>query len=491
MLEEVVRRGITLPTAQPIEEPRLSFREFVTKVSPGFRWYRHCELIAGVLQRVADGELRRVLIFLPPRHGKSELASRLFTAYWLYRFPYRWVGLGCYGAELANTLSRSARENFRRARGAVGGNTEAVKHWETAQGGGMWAAGVGGPMLGKGWHLGVIDDPVKNFEEAMSEVVQEGHRDWYRSTFLTREEPDAMTGEMDGAIVVVTQRWCETDLPGWLLSEERNGDEDEAEHWHVVSLEAIKEEVPPEVPPSCTLEPDWRQPGEALCPERRPAGKLRRLLARIGDYFFAAIYQQRPVPRKGQILDPSWFEVVVAAPANATRLRYWDKAGTADGGAYTAGVLMSLTTGGLFTIEDVVRGQWSAPDRERRIKQTAEIDGRDVRVFVEQEPGSGGKESAENTIRRLAGWSVAADRVTGGKVLRAEPLASQAKAGNVRLLRAPWNQPFLDEARRFPVGQNKDQIDAASGALNKLASIPPEAEVSTAPDPFTGREWGT
>jgi predicted phage terminase large subunit-like protein len=406
-----------------------------------------------------------------PTHN-SELVSRLFSAYWLYRYPKRWVGLACYGANLAYTLSRSARENFRTAQGMVGGNTEAVEHWQTTAGGGMWAAGIGGPMLGKGWHLGIIDDPVKNVEEALSDTIQEKHRDWYQSTFLTREEPDPDTEELDGAIIIVAQRWADTDLPGWLLSQETaEDDEEDAEHWHVVSLEAIKEDTPPELPATCTVEPDWREPGKALCPERRPLEKLHRILKRIGDYFFSAVFQQRPAPKRGTMFDPAWFEIVDAVPADVkAKIRYWDKAGTKGGGAATAGVLMSRSMYDVYYIEDVNLGHWAAADREPAIKQTAEIDGRSVLVYVEQEPGSGGKESAENTVKMLAGWVAEAERVTGNKVLRAEPLASQAKAGNVKLLKGPWNKAFLEEARKFPRGKFKDQIDGASGAFNKLAS---------------------
>lgn len=130
----------------------LSFRDFVTRVRPGYRWYWHCEALAAVLQRVADGELKRVLVFMPPRHGKSELVSRLFTAYYLYRYPHRWVGLCSYGADLAETLARAAQANYVRSGGKLRGGSTAVKHWEVPQGGGMWAAGVGGPITGKGFH---------------------------------------------------------------------------------------------------------------------------------------------------------------------------------------------------------------------------------------------------------------------------------------------------------------------------------------------------
>ena len=123
-----------------------------------------------------------------------------------------------------------------------------------------------------------------------------------------------------------------------------------------------------------------------------------------------------------------------------------------------------------YVILDVVRGQWSAHEREKIIKQTAQMDGYNCEVWVEQEPGSGGKESAENTIRNLAGYMVKKEPVTGDKTLRAEPLSDQVNIGNVRLLKGPWNQKFIDELQNFPVGKYKDQVDAAGGAFNKIAA---------------------
>jgi predicted phage terminase large subunit-like protein len=124
----------------------------------------------------------------------------------------------------------------------------------------------------------------------------------------------------------------------------------------------------------------------------------------------------------------------------------------------------------LFYVMDVVRGQWSAPKRERTILATAHMDGHLVTIWTEQEPGSGGKESAEATTRNLAGFSVKSERPTGEKSVRAEPLSVQVEAGNVLMLRADWNQAYIDEMKTFPVGKYKDQIDASSGAINKLAT---------------------
>jgi predicted phage terminase large subunit-like protein len=454
--EKKIDRWIVSQPQQGRDE--LPFTDFVNRVNPRYEWYGYARRLAGLLQQVADGETKRLMIFMPPRHGKSELVSRLFSAYYLYRHPERWVGISSYAAELAYTFSRNARDNYTRAGGTLKSDASAVKHWETGQGGGLWAAGVGGPITGRGFHLGIIDDPIKNAEEAASETIRAKHKDWYDSTFYTREEPNA-------AIVVIQTRWHEDDLSGYLLSKEL----DEPEQWRIVHFEAIKREDEPDYPQSCTTEPDPREPGTALAPERYDIDRLRRIKGRIGDYFFAALYQQCPRPREGNMFKREWFDIVSAPPANARRVRYWDKAGTADGGAYTAGVRMSVDENSVYYVEDLVRGQWGAAEREAVIKQTAQMDGRDVGIFVEQEPGSGGKESAEATIRNLAGFTVKADRVTGDKVTRAEPFAAQAGGRNVKLVKADWNRGYLDRLMSFPHGTYKDDIDASSGAFNRLA----------------------
>lgn len=177
----------------------------------------------------------------------------------------------------------------------------------------------------------------------------------------------------------------------------------------------------------------------------------------------------------GQMFKREWFQFVHAIPADISRLvRYWDKAGTEGAGAFTAGVLMAKSQAGIFYVIDCVRGQWSSGVREQMIKQIAEFDrqrfGNRVSVFHEQEPGSGGKESAEFTTRNLAGFNVAADRVTGDKNLRLEPFAAQAEAGNIRIVVGKWNQDFIDELCSLPNASYRDQSDAAGGAFNKLTA---------------------
>ena len=409
------------------------------------------------------------MIFAPPRHGKSEELSRLFSAYYLNCYPNRWVGINSYAAELAYTLSRSSRDNYIANGGSVKDDAGAVKHWETDQSGGLWAAGVGGPITGKGFHLGLIDDPIKNAEEAASETIQKSQQAWYASTFYTREEPG-------GAIVIMMTRWNENDLCGWLLQQEY---EEEPERWHIIKFEAIKEEPEqlkegetPEFPPTCMIEPDDREVGEPLCKERYPLQKLNKICKRIGTYFWNALYRQRPTAREGNMFKlADLSHEVTDAPVEARRIRYWDLGGSDSTKAdYTVGCLMAEHKG-LFYIEDIERGQWSPNDRNQKMKDTAENDREKYGViptWIEKVPGLA-VEVIDNIVKFLAGFKVHTEMAKKDKETRADPLASQSEAQNVRIVKAPWNVSFRNELTAFPHGANDDQVDAASGAFSKLA----------------------
>jgi predicted phage terminase large subunit-like protein len=439
----------------------------------------HLALLNRALVWVVSGTNRRLLVSMPPRHGKSEFCSKYFPAWFVGSQPERRVILASYEADFAAGWGRKVRDLLNEFGQqyfgvSVRDDSSAADRWDLSDHeGGMWTAGVGGPITGKGADLLIIDDPVKNAEEANSITYRDKAWNWYVSTAYTRLEPGA-------GIILIMTRWHADDLAGRIIGNAgRTG-----EQWRTLTLPALAEED----------DPLGRPPGEALWPERYSAADLIRIRDTQDDPaagqvmgWFDSLYQQRPTPRGGGFFEPGCFPTVDVAPAEVRRVRYWDKAGTTGGGAWTCGVLMSRDAQGIFTIEDVVRGQWAAGQRESVIRQTAESDGRSVPVWVEQEPGSGGKESAEATIRSLAGWPVYADRVTGAKEVRAEPLAAQAKVGNVRLLRADWNGTFRAEAATFPRGKFKDQIDAASGALSKLAvPLTPPPTMNRGRSPLTG-----
>jgi predicted phage terminase large subunit-like protein len=179
-------------------------------------------------------------------------------------------------------------------------------------------------------------------------------------------------------------------------------------------------------------------------------------------------------PSSGLVFNRAWFDILDEMPRDiVARIRYWDKAGTPGSNSYAVGAKLAVTEDGQFIVEDIVRGQWLAPERNRIMLQTAKRDGRLTFVWVEQEPGSGGKESAEITIAefKAAGMIAEAERVTGDKVSRAEPMSWQAERRNVKVLRGDWNEAWLAEMNNFPEGAHDDQVDASTGAFNKLKKL--------------------
>ena len=453
-----------------------SLTEFTLYTYRGYIAERAHRLIADYVMQVVEGTITRLMVWAPPQIGKSELISVRLPAYWLGRYPDTNVILTSYAASLAENKSRQARDlvdsaQYRAVFPQVSANkrSRAVNAWSLDdQRGGMIAAGVGGPITGHGAMLGIIDDPVENWEQAQSATYREKTWEWYRSTFRTRLQEG-------GRIVFIMTRWSDDDLAGRVL---RDG----AEDWTVIRLPAIAETQEERDENNRYLglpvgqpDPLGRAAGEPLAPARFSLETLQATRTAVGGRVWSAEYQGVPRDPEGNLFKRQWFEIIEVAPGQAQRVRYWDKAGTEGGGAFTAGVLLGKTKEGLYFIEDVVRGQWSAWEREKVIRQTAVLDaaqyGQHVPVWLEQDGGSGGKESAENTIRHLAGFVVRAEQVTGSKRTRAEPFRAQCEALNVKLVRAAWNGPYLEELISFPSSKYKDQVDASSGAFNKLAGM--------------------
>lgn len=466
------------------EPPRttLSFDAWVARRVPRFVQYRAHKFLMQYVGRQIEGDpaLRKLMVFTPPRLGKSQVVSRMAPAYALARAPDEWTAVVSYGAKLAYRLSRAARTNYLAER-PLAKDAKAVDVWETGYGGGLWATGIGGPASGFGYRFGVIDDPVKDWEDANSEATIERNIDWWDSVFTTRRDASDRT-EVPASMLLTMTRYTMRDLAGHILSTQPKG-------WTVLHMPMIyepRDEVLAYYDEmtnnavskgELTVITDWRTSAEEpLCPERLKPELYNEELETKGVHVTSALYQQRPSPRVGAMFPRDKVTVLEAAPSEyhiESTHRYWDKAGTKGGtGAATAGVKIARLRDGRFVVLDVIRVRVEALEREALIKSTAILDGPDCRVTTEQEPGSGGKESAQGTVRNLAGFIVKTDRVTGDKTLRAELFAAQWQAGNVMVVRAPWTEGYLMEATHFPSGRQKDQIDASSGAFNKLLEAP-------------------
>jgi len=301
--------GVPDPDRATTTRQGLLFRDFVQSAFPTFQFHRLSELLIELLQQVADGQLTRLIVCCPPRHGKSQLVSRLFPAYWVSRHPQLFCAIASYSAELAYAHSREARHYYRSTGHALSKDSAAVGNWLTPQRGGCIAAGVRGPFTGKGYNLGIIDDPYKGPEDAKSALQRERLIDWLKSVWFTRAEPGLTA---DGALlpaaqVVVQTRWDHHDMTAWLLEQEA---EENPEHWTVLNLPAIAEPeaISMRIPHACKKVPDWRQPGEPLCPERVPLEVLQRIRTRLGSYWWNALYQQRPSPAEGLLFRKDWIQ---------------------------------------------------------------------------------------------------------------------------------------------------------------------------------------
>lgn len=171
----------------------------------------------------------------------------------------------------------------------------------------------------------------------------------------------------------------------------------------------------------------------------------------------------------GLVFNAKAFKRTTELPGAMRMVRYWDRAATADGGDYTVGLLMGATADRYYVL-DVIRGQWGPGDRDALISRTAFADGYHCSIYFEQEPGSSGKDSADALVKLLAGFNVRADKVTGSKLDRALPFAAQVANGNAYYVAGSWNDQFLRELNDFPSAKHDDQVDAASGAFNALAT---------------------
>jgi predicted phage terminase large subunit-like protein len=454
-------------------QARENFSVFRRHIRPAMLWGWWMEDVARELQRfyrdLIEGRRPKLALMAPPQHGKT-WAVWDFIA-WIAGKQPDWktifasysddLGLAANN-ELQRTIKSPIYRNIFQTRINQPGwqcNNYLIEY--VGRTGSFRNTSVNGPINGFRLDLGIVDDPFKSRAEANSKIIRDKTWNWFIDDFFNRFAPNA------GLLIIMT-RWHVDDLLGRALEE--FGD------IRVLRYPAIAG-MTRDGKPNWT---DRRSAGEALFPEWRPRDFLSERKAVLTDASWEALYQQDPYIAGGGQLPiekmrqlPTWDRSQVVHS-----VRYFDKAGTdaaeGPGSAYTAGCLVHRLIDKTYVIEDMVRGQWSALEREENIRLTAQADlqvCKSYELYIEQEPGSGGKESAESTIRNNPGVRVFADKVTGSKETRAEPFAAQVQGGNVSLVAGAWVQSFLDECEVWPMSRYKDQVDAAAGAFNKL--VPP------------------
>jgi len=474
--QEMVKQLRDLKTQQRDGGQKIIFHKFIKQVYPNYKFYKvHAELTKQ-LQRIIDGDCKRLIVQVPPRTGKSLLVSRLLPAAYLMAHPDRFVGITSYSAELAEGFSRNAREMYRQAGGALDQYKQAVNDWGTQGGGGMWAAGVGGAITGRSGHLLIVDDPVKNREDAESARLMEKLRDWYTSTLYTRLEP------VVGGIIVVQTRWSENDLVGQLIESELNVSEKGRENWTILDLPAISEDPGdrPLLPDHCEIIPDWREEiGLALCPQRYDIDDLERIREAIGTRDFASLYQQRPAPEGGNLFNPDWWQyyghdtpmpefqrVMLSVDCTFTNNKNSD---------YVVGMVVAQA-GNRFYVLDMVRDKLDVVGTMAMISRMYKRHGLNGTVIELAASGHAVYQMLTQKVPGLIGY-----KPEKSKESRAAAIVPVVEAGNVFLpASATWLDAFINEFSLFPGSKNDDQVDALTMAINYMnqRTAPQMTEVS-------------
>lgn len=420
----------------------------------------HIESICDHLEALAAREFQQLIINIPPRCMKSLTCAVMFPSWRWATMPSDKFVYASYAQNLSvrdsMKMRRLIKSDWFQKRWPIQllGDSDNKIKYENDQTGHRIATSVGGVGTGEGGDYVIADDP-HNVVEGESDAKREEAILWWDESMSTR-----LNNPKTGCRVVIMQRVHQRDLTGHLL--EMGG-------WVHLCL-------PMEFVPTtrCFIkETEFVDPrkeeNELLWPDRIGPKEIERLKTNMGSYAYSGQMQQEPTPRKGAMLDVDRIEVRMEPSAPIRKVvRAWDKAGTEGAGARSAGVKMAILQNGRICVLDVQKGQWSVSTRNQVMRSTAALDGEDVKIYIEQEGGSGGKESAENSVKELVGYRAYAEVPKGDKEMRAEPYAIQIEAHNVEVLSRAWTEEYLDELRRFPNGKFKDQTDASSLALKKL-----------------------
>lgn len=482
-------RGVT--DVSPVELARLSPLAWGRYALRGrIARPRHLAFIERALLRVATGATRRLMIFAPPRHAKSVTVSQVFTSWLLGSLPNRRVAVVSHTEELAASWGRRARDMLAEHGRSVFGvsvrrDASAAARWDLAppHEGGFVGAGVGGPLTGKGFDLVVLDDCVKNAEEAYSEAQRARLWDWYTTTLRSRLEPS-------GAIVILQTRWHEDDLAGRLL---REAEEGRGEQWEVIRLPALAEEG----------DVLGRRAGEPLWPERVPLEELEAARAASGSVVWSALWQQRPRAAEGSIFKRAWLtnrytwwdteavQVGSRPPVARDSLRIFASVdvalSTRTSADYTVCAILGQQAEGPVLLLDLLRKKVEAPDLVRELRSFAIDYWKASAIYVER----AGVGLAIVQAARDAGLPILEVQVDKDKVSRALPLAAALEGGRFLLpAAAPWLEVVEEELLGFGGGaRHDDVVDALSQGWAAAAELAGAVPLIPVPGARASRQY--
>lgn len=475
-LEFEVRRAVALKS--PLDYATYNNANFLSPPHVRLLSETVCALVDRTLLKEDGTPYTKLMVSMPPRHGKSELITRATPPWFLTKFPDKRVIVTGYEADFAADFGADARR-YIEAHPELGveldPTTGAKNNWALkGHAGGMKTAGAGGAITGKGAHLFVIDDPVKNSEDADSKTIREKHWNWWQGTVLTRQEPGAI-------MIVVMTRWHEDDLAGRLLQQE--GDE-----WYQVNFAAIADHED-------GLDALGRQPGEALWPERYPIEKLHEFRSGMASRWWTALYQQKPTIDGGNMFKAPTFRywAPVSTPngliysyttPNGTRkevredqiwkFRTLDLAATEKKTAdYTVGATWGVTPDRELLLLDLDRQRMESADHEDWVMR---LNAKHAVRYTGVERATYGLTLIQVLQRR--GIPVLEFKADKDKVSRAWPAVGFVENGQIYFPQtAPWLADYEMELIQFPNAAHDDMVDVTSYAAQHLAErVRPDAK---------------
>lgn len=430
---------------------------FILRMKPGYipGWVHKdiCLRLEKFAKDVQEGREPRLMLQMPPRHGKSEIASINFPAWYLGQAPDHEIISCSYAGSLALSFSRKVRQILRDGafhalfpKTVLDKDNQNAEGWITTQSGGYVPAGVGGPITGKGAHILIIDDPVKNAEEAESESTRQSIKDWYTSTAYTRLAPG-------GGVLIIQTRWHDDDLSGWLETLAKN---DEGDVFEIIRYPAIAE-----------VNERYRRKDEPLHAERYPIEALLRIMKAVGPRYWQALYQQNPVAEEGNYFTRDmfgWFEEG-QEPELLTKYTAWDLAiGKGDRNDWTVGVTVGIDKHENMWVLDMRRGRW---DSFQIVEQMIDVFNEFDSVITGIEKGQIQMAIGPFLEQRIAEENLFSMHVEGlatgrrDKEARARAIQGRMAQGRVLFPRgAPWLEVMMAELLRFPNGTHDDCVDA-------------------------------
>lgn len=445
-----------------------SLTTFKAHIYSRYQHAPHLELLDRALESVvryietggAEGT-QLLIVEMPPRHGKSLTVSQYLPAWFLGRNPTKRVMTVSYQAQLARKFGRRVRNTLLSPKyhevfaTRLSEDSAAADSFDIAGSdgdGGLDAMGVLGGATGKGAHLLICDDMIRGRQDAESDTIRDNVWDAFTNDLLTRLEPG-------GAIVLMATRWHQDDPIGRVLGQFKD--------YVRIKLPALIE-----TEKQAAEDPLHRKIGEALWPFRYPVQVLKRICERLGPYGWSSLYQQDPTPAEGGIFKRRWFEVridLAQVPEVVRRVRFWDLAMSEKTSAdYTVGTCMAECADGHIYVMDVNRAQKEWGDVTPHLADTILNDGTLVPQGIEEKGYMTRAVQDLNLDPRLRGYQVWGYPKDTDKLTNALPFAAKCAAGVVHLVKAHWNEAWVDEICAFPGGTHDDQVDSAAGAYHML-----------------------